>query len=101
MTDVADMPPRLRVDLYLDLICPWCWIGLRHLRAAWDGLQAAGLVAHDAGLLRPVPPHGLAPAGGVPRLAFDPPWPVAGAVPAAELLPWMRRATAAAPAHAG
>ena len=29
----------LKVDFYLDLICPWCWIGLRNLRSAWQVMQ--------------------------------------------------------------
>ncbi|MBF5005895.1 DsbA family oxidoreductase [Diaphorobacter caeni] len=40
-----DRAPALRVDYALDLICPWCWIGLRHLRAA-----LRGLLAHDPGI---------------------------------------------------
>lgn len=28
------MKPMLTVDFSLDLICPWCWIGLRNLQAA-------------------------------------------------------------------
>ena len=30
---------ELHVDFALDLICPWCWIGLRNLLAARDALQ--------------------------------------------------------------
>ncbi|WP_413966185.1 DsbA family protein [Comamonas resistens] len=30
----------LALDFHLDLICPWCWIGLRHLRAALKELHA-------------------------------------------------------------
>ena len=32
---------HLRIDYFLDVICPWCWIGLRHLRAAESGITRA------------------------------------------------------------
>ncbi len=31
--------PRLNIDFYLDVICPWCWIGLRNLRTALQELR--------------------------------------------------------------
>lgn len=34
------MPNRLTIDVYVDLICPWCWIGKRHLDAAVRELSA-------------------------------------------------------------
>ena len=40
MTPTPHQPATLQVDFALDLICPWCWIGLRNLRSAWRALQA-------------------------------------------------------------
>jgi predicted DsbA family dithiol-disulfide isomerase len=31
-----------RIDIVSDAICPWCWIGKRHLATALDELAAAG-----------------------------------------------------------
>ena len=31
--------PRLDIDFYLDIVCPWCWIGVRNLRAALQELR--------------------------------------------------------------
>ena len=55
----------LRVDFGLDLICPWCWIGLRNLLAACDALQAAHpersvhIHWHADTLLPHIPPEGV------------------------------------------
>ncbi|MDO5290078.1 MAG: DsbA family oxidoreductase [Pseudomonadota bacterium] len=56
---------RLSVDVYLDLICPWCWIGLRSLRTAIQALQrhspdlAVQLVWHAAPLQPQIPDEGV------------------------------------------
>lgn len=34
------VPKKLSVEFYFDVICPWCWIGLRQFVQARDRLQA-------------------------------------------------------------
>lgn len=29
----------MHIDFHLDLICPWCWIGLRNVRTAWNAMR--------------------------------------------------------------
>lgn len=61
MTENRNLP----LDFHLDLICPWCWIGLRHLRAALKAQQAqqpqvAWQIQWHAQTLQPqIPEHGL------------------------------------------
>ncbi|MBL0940067.1 MAG: DsbA family oxidoreductase [Gemmatimonadaceae bacterium] len=38
---VSTETPTLTVEVYADLVCPWCWIGERRLEAALEQLQAA------------------------------------------------------------
>ena len=40
MTEAGIAVRTLRIDYFLDVICPWCWIGLRNLRTAMDSLSA-------------------------------------------------------------
>ena len=55
----------LRVDYYLDVICPWCWIGLRNLRTAVQALQEGqpgtqvDLRWHASSLLPHIPMEGV------------------------------------------
>lgn len=61
MTETRNLP----LDFHLDLICPWCWIGLRHLRAALKAQQAkqphvAWQIQWHAKTLQPqIPEQGL------------------------------------------
>lgn len=62
--DPSSVPgaPVLRVDYFLDVICPWCWIGLRNLRSALDALAPDTSVEvrwHASSLLPHVPMEGL------------------------------------------
>ncbi|GGH56356.1 hypothetical protein GCM10010975_14920 [Comamonas phosphati] len=55
----------LQVDFSLDLICPWCWIGLRNLLAAREALMAKlpaqqlSIHWHAGSLLPQIPAQGL------------------------------------------
>lgn len=55
----------MRIDFHLDLICPWCWIGMRQLLAACKVLRAdqpdlsIDLHWHAATLLPYIPPEGV------------------------------------------
>lgn len=59
------MAPGLVIDVYFDLICPWCLIGKRHLDQALaeirkiDPLRAITVRWHSVQLLPDVPPEGL------------------------------------------
>ncbi|AIP01621.1 DsbA family oxidoreductase [Burkholderia pseudomallei] len=63
-------PRKLTVECWFDFVCPWCWIGKRHLHAAVDALRAlrpdvrAEIVWHPYRLLPDVP------RGGLPYDAF-------------------------------
>lgn len=59
------MPTCLTIDVYVDLICPWCWIGKRHLTSAVRQLAAvepgvdAQVQWHGVQLLPDLPVQGL------------------------------------------
>ncbi|MEG0678055.1 MAG: disulfide bond formation protein DsbA, partial [Comamonas sp.] len=59
------MKQNLQIDFSLDLICPWCWIGLRNLLTAHAAFQAKqpelqlDLHWHADTLLPQIPEQGL------------------------------------------
>lgn len=66
----AGVDQPLRIDVYFDLVCPWCWIGRRHLAEAMRrfNLERPGLAIKTIW-------HGLqllpeTPAAGLPYQAF-------------------------------
>ena len=70
MTEAGIAVRTLRIDYFLDVICPWCWIGLRNLRTALDLLSAeqpdtAVQIVWHANTLQP-----QIPAEGVSFQAF-------------------------------
>ena len=56
--------PRLHVDVYFDLVCPWCLIGKQHLRRALAQLDDSHpdvrvqVLWHSVQLVQDVPDHG-------------------------------------------
>ncbi len=58
------MDNRLRIDAWFDLVCPWCWIGSRHLATALDRFAAEAphvqveVAWHPVRLIPGVPPEG-------------------------------------------
>jgi predicted DsbA family dithiol-disulfide isomerase len=74
--------PTLAIDLFSDVVCPWCYIGSAHLDAALAQLASDGItatVAHRPFLLDPTtPPEGAGLVerirrryGGEPRAIFS------------------------------
>ena len=58
----------LQLEIVSDTICPWCWIGKRHLAAALPLLAAEGLAF--AVTWRPFQLNPAMPAGGVDRHTY-------------------------------
>lgn len=54
-----------QLDVYSDVICPWCYIGKRHMEAALRHLEGEGL-RFEVGW-RPFQLNPDMPAGGLPR----------------------------------
>jgi predicted DsbA family dithiol-disulfide isomerase len=50
----------MRIDIWSDIVCPWCYIGKRRLERALEGFEAAGPVAvvHRSFQLDPSRPMG-------------------------------------------
>ena len=61
-----DRPPSL--DIVSDTICPWCYVGKRHLEAALPILAAEGLTFEIR--WRPFQLNPGMPPGGVVRRAY-------------------------------
>lgn len=63
-------PRTLTVDFWFDLVCPWCWIGLRQLKSAQERLRASepGLTLEIRWQSYPLLPH--LPRAGVPYQEF-------------------------------
>ncbi len=60
--------PQGRIDVISDAICPWCWIGKRHLDRALPVLAAQGL--QFAVIWKPFQLNPDMPAGGAERDAY-------------------------------
>ena len=59
---MSDRPPTLTVDVVSDIVCPWCFIGKRHLEAALAdaGLANEAVVRWHPFELNPdLPPEGI------------------------------------------
>lgn len=64
----ATPAPIGTIDIISDAICPWCWIGKRHLEAALAELRGQGL--HFATRWRPYQLNPDMPEEGVERAAY-------------------------------
>lgn len=61
-------PPETRIEIYSDVVCPWCWIAKRHLERALPVLAARGLAF--APHWHPFQLHPELPTEGVERAAW-------------------------------
>ncbi|MFC7743313.1 DsbA family protein [Nocardiopsis composta] len=55
------------VDVWLDIVCPWCWIGTRNLAAALDRLPGRTGLRCTGGRSSSARAGRSGPAGGSPR----------------------------------
>jgi len=58
---------RVAVTITSDLICPWCWVGLRKLEAAAQAVGVALDIEWKPFFLRPGTPEAGVPKGGSPE----------------------------------
>ena len=63
-----DVAPDMRIDIWSDVVCPFCWIGKRHLEAAVENFRARH---PDAGIEVVWRAYELDPSA--PRVADDEP----------------------------
>ena len=62
----ATMSRTVNVTITSDLLCPWCWVGLRKLQEASQLSNVQTVITWRPFLLRPnIPEHGM-PKGGTP-----------------------------------
>jgi len=47
------MMPEMRIDVWADLVCPWCFIGKRRLQSALESFDADVAIVHRAFQLDP------------------------------------------------
>lgn len=65
MSAESAVASRLHIDFCLDVVCPWCWIGVRNLRTAMREMQCRQpaltpqVVWHAAPLLPQTPDQGV------------------------------------------
>ena len=64
------MQNTLHIDAYVDVICPWCWIGKRHLESAITSLTQEDVTVQTLVHWHPVQLLPELPAEGVPFETF-------------------------------
>lgn len=75
-TENTNLPPTstmqttLHIDAYVDVICPWCWIGKRHLEKAMDALRQEDVTVQTRVHWHPVQLLPELPSEGVPFETF-------------------------------
>lgn len=67
MTSKATSKSVVNVDITSDLMCPWCWVGLRKLQAASKETGITTNITWRPFLLRPNIPIEGQPKGGTPE----------------------------------
>ena len=68
--DTATNPSRLRIDVWSDVVCPWCYLGITYLEQAleqFDNADRVDVVLRSFQLDPDVPVHDDVPL--VTRLA--------------------------------
>lgn len=48
----AGVGPTVRIDVWSDVVCPWCYLGMRRLDSALERLDAEGTLAREVVVLR-------------------------------------------------